>query len=396
MPVRKQLKSSQPQAFGKNALLQKQYERLYNRLEKERKSTQRRIQVTEEKCVHAIYYLLQEAESFEQQKKRKEEEEKEKRIQKEGKLPVFYYEIENEYEPPKPETKVTRGRPMTASVRTRKGSADPKGLRNRPSSASPALCTDKADSVPSAPDIQRVPSADRSKRRCSITSSCGSNQKENDSRPCSANVEPPNTTSGSNLKLWQLSLRKNSERKPSAVRRESVSKLAEEVPAASPEPESLNAFARPKTADRYRQRRPDDELSEYWNRRVASIIRKWDLQDNDQYSKDLKVIKDIGRPPYRRVDSKTGEAELRTKTFIQKYSGKYRSLLRPETAPVLENRQRRKEKISRQELATINADTAKHKKNTKMLLLKSREIKLYVENLPGVDKTQNPLNLSNP
>ncbi|XP_062602806.1 uncharacterized protein LOC134264533 [Saccostrea cucullata] len=396
MPIRKQLKSSQPQAFGKNALLQKQYERLYNRLEKERKSTQRRIQITEEKCVHSIYYLLQEAESFEQQKKRKEEEEEEKRIQKEGKIPVFYYEIENEYVPPKPETKVPRGRPMTASVRTRKGSAGIKELRNRPSSASPALCSDKAGTVTNVVDVQRVSSADRSKRRFSNASSCGSNQKENDSRPCSANVGSPSATSGSNLKLWQLNLRKNSERKPSASRKESESKSVEEAPAASPEPESLNAFARPKTADRYRQRRPDDELSEYWNRRVASIIRKWDLQDNDQYSKDLKVIKDIGRPPCRRFNSKTGEAEMRTKTFIQKYSGKYRSLLRPESAPIMENRQRRNEKISRQELASINADTAKHKKNTKMLLLKSREIKLYVENLPGVDKTQNPLNLSNP
>lgn len=294
MPFRKQLKSSQPQAFGKNALLQKQYERLYNRLERERKSTQRRIQVTEEKCVHSIYSLLQEAETYEQDKRRKQEEEEEKRIKKEGKTPVFFYEIENEYEPKQPETKTVRGRPMTASVSTRIKSADRRDLSTRPSSAGPALSVDRRGSVSTASVVIRGSSADRSNRRSSNASSCDSIKKD----------------------------------------------------------------------------------------------RKWDLKDNEQYTKDIRVIRDIGPPPYKRLDSKTGEAELKTKSFIQKYSGQYRSLLRPETAPILETRAKRNEKISRQEMASINADTAKYKKNTRMLLLKSREIKLYVENLPGVDKTQ--------
>lgn len=383
MPFRKQLKSSQPQAFGKNALLQKQYERLYNRLERERKSTQRRIQVTEEKCVHSIYSLLQEAETYEQDKRRKQEEEEEKRIKKEGKTPVFFYEIENEYEPKQPETKTVRGRPMTASVSTRIKSADRRDLSTRPSSAGPVLSVDRRGSVSTASVVIRGSSADRSNRRSSNASSCGSIKKDSslNSRPCSAKTD---VNQGNNFKFWQLSPQRDNERKLSIKNRESSAKSVEE----NQDPVVLNSFARPKTADRFRRRTLDDELSEYWNRRVARIIRKWDLKDNEQYTKDIRVIRDIGPPPYKRLDSKTGEAELKTKSFIQKYSGQYRSLLRPETAPILETRAKRNEKISRQEMASINADTAKYKKNTRMLLLKSREIKLYVENLPGVDKTQ--------
>lgn len=385
MPFRKQLKSSQPQAFGKNALLQKQYERLYNRLERERKSTQRRIQATEEKCVHSIYSLLQEAETHEQEKRRKQEEEEEKRIKKEGKTPVFFYEIENEYEPKQPETKSIRGRPMTASVRTRIKSADRTDLSTRPSSAGPALSVGRRGSVSTASVVLRGSSADRSNRRSSNASSCDSIKKDSslNSRPCSAKTD----VNQGNVKLWQLSPQRDNERKLSIGKRESSAKSVKSVDE-NQEPDLLNSFARPKTADRFRRRTPDDELSEYWNRRVARIIRKWDLKDNEQYTKDIRVIRDIGPPPYKRLDSKTGEAELKTKSFIQKYSGQYRSLLRPETAPILETIAKRNEKISRQEMASINADTAKYKKNTRMLLLKSREIKLYVENLPGVDKTQ--------
>ena len=394
MPFRKQLKSSQPQAFGKNALLQKQYERLYNRLEKERKSTQRRIQITEERCVHSIYNLLQEAESYEQEKKRKEEEEKEKQIRKEGKTPVFYYEIEKEYESKQPEVKTTRGRPLTASVRSRIRSADRRNLSKRPASAGPALST--AGSVSTAGSGVRVCSADRSQRRFSNASSCESTRKDGlvNSRPCSANTHTSQTGLENKLKVWQLSPAKSNERESPSGGRQSSAKSVRSIEE-HPEPSELNSFARPKTAELYRRRRPDDELSEYWNRRVARIIRKWDLQDNEQYSKDLKIARDMGPPPYKRLDSKAGEAEIKTKTFIQKYSGKYRTLLRPDTAPILEYRQKRSEKVSRQDMASIEAATAKYKKNTKMLLLKSKEIKLYVENLPGVDKTLNPLTLSN-
>lgn len=37
-------------------------------------------------------------------------------------------------------------------------------------------------------------------------------------------------------------------------------------------------------------------------------------------------------------------------------------------------------------MVSINVDMVKYKKNIRMFLLKSREIKLYVENLFGVDK----------
>jgi hypothetical protein len=398
MPFRKQLKSSQPQAFGKNALLQKQFERQYNRLERERKSTQRRIQITEEKCVHSVYNLLQEAELYEQEKKQKQEEERLKRIEKESKNPVFYYEIENEYVPKQPETKLVRGRPMTASVSTRRSGTQRKELRIRPSSATPALCCENGDPPASTTtNAQRISSAESSHSRLSSASSYSSVQKENvfDSRPSSADNGTLSANPGTNLKLWQLSHRRNSERKLSAVRRHSSARSVrsvDEPPEPFPEPETINTFARPKTADRYRRRRPDDELSEYWNRRVANIIRKWDLRDSDQYTKDVKVVKDMGPPPYRKLNSRTGQVER----FIQKYSGKYRSLLRQSTSPaLLDNKQKRSEKISRQEVASINADAARYKKNTKYLLSKSREIKLYVENLPGVDKSQNLLNSPN-
>lgn len=398
MPFRKQLKSCQPQAFGKNALLQKQYERQYSRLERERKSTQRQIQITEEKCVHSVYNLLQEAELYEQEKKQKQEEEKVKRAEKERKNPVFYYEIENEYVPKQPETKIVRGRPMTASVNTRKIGTQHNELRKRPSSASPALCCQNGGPASTAINVQRISSAESSHSRLSSASSYGSVQNENvfDSRPSSADIGPISANTGTNLRLWQLNVKRNSEGKPSAVRRGSSARSVRSVEESSEtfqDPETMNTFARPKTADRYRRRRPDDELSEYWNRRVANIIRKWDLRDSDQYTKDLKVVKDIGPPPYRKLDSRTGQVER----FIQKYSGKYRSLLRQTTSPaLLDNRQKRSEKISRQDLASINADTAKYKKNTKFLLSKSREIKLFIENLPGVDKSQNLLNSSNP
>ena len=142
---------------------------------------------------------------------------------------------------------------------------------------------------------------------------------------------------------------------------------------------------RPKTADYYRKKHPDDPRSEYWNDRVHILIRKWNMQDRGESYLDRRNISAIANvskpPPHIMHDPNMGQAEIKVKSFLRKYATKYRTLLVASSAPPQESRHRKSEKITRQELASIHADVAKRKHNTRMILRKSKRLKSFVEQL---------------
>ncbi|KAK3093927.1 hypothetical protein FSP39_021904 [Pinctada imbricata] len=133
---------------------------------------------------------------------------------------------------------------------------------------------------------------------------------------------------------------------------------------------------------------PTTKGQEYWNRRVRNLILKWNVEDKGESYLErwdlLAKTSSTGPPPLLTRDPNMGEAEIKAKSFVRKYANKYRTLLRIASAPPTDTRQRRSEKITRQELASIHADIAKRRKNTRTILRKSKRLKIYVEQLASV------------
>ena len=69
---KKPLASSEPQAFGRNALLQKRLESRCHRLHREHRTLQKQLDAASEKCITSIYSLLLEAEENEKEEKAKQ------------------------------------------------------------------------------------------------------------------------------------------------------------------------------------------------------------------------------------------------------------------------------------------------------------------------------------
>lgn len=395
MQEKKKLASCEPMAFGRNALLQKHLEKRCHRLSKEHRTQQKHLDAESERCVIDIYSFLLEAELNEKQSREKQSDRNAK-----AKIidTINYVSMANKkamsqssdvQDSAAISDNKTRARPLTAHGEQMK-KAENDDLSKRPVSAYASLHqkfvidSDDHDSVTDDKETE-LPKNPMNRR---ISLSTLRNMEKRTSVDEKAVLRPWQKIKQA---VGSKSTDKAKERQPVSDNNENNQKA---VPTTKSSNESkwanrsVSIRDRPKTADYYRRKHPDDERSEYWNRRVRNLILKWNVEDRGESYLErwdlLSKTSSNGPPPLLSIDPNMGEAEIKAKSFVRKYANKYRTLLRIASAPPQDTRQRRSEKITRQELASIHADIAKTRKNTRTILRKSKRLKMYVEQLAAV------------
>ncbi|OWF43352.1 uncharacterized protein LOC110459849 [Mizuhopecten yessoensis] len=408
MPMVK-LVSAQPMAFGKNALLQKRYENQCNHLGHDHRTTQRKIQGVAEQCVVSAYNLLMEAEKHEREKIERGD---------------IKYDSSNGRYSSKPSQSKTRRhlqkvRPMTAGP----GTSTPRvgHDRKRPSSATASLGkhsssvismieVDNDQTEESQMSVERRKSALVNSQSSDIQQSPTKNinQVEPQSNSHSKRTSdlhviiPKKPTSTQNRVRLQLnpSPLKSQDRDGRLLTDRSTSRASSTLsPVLEVKENNKNLHngktRRPRTADDFRRKCDEDDMTTYWNKRVTKLLKRWNLEDmsdpfltNDVVSQSDDNVtprmpsSPVLEPPTRPQEPQT-DASLKTKKFIHTYGSHFRSLLRPNSAPpVTESKVRRRPvKATRQEMASIKADISRRRKQTNAILKKSKHIRNHIQAL---------------
>ncbi|XP_033734517.1 uncharacterized protein LOC117323416 [Pecten maximus] len=408
MPMVK-LVSAQPVAFGKNALLQKRYENQCSHLVHDHRANQRKIQGAEEQCVISAYSLLMEAEKFEREKIDRGE--------------IKYDSSTGRYSTTPAQGKsrrhIQKVRPLTAAghgTSTPRVSVDNK----RPSTASASLGKQSA-SVISMIEIDNEPTVESQMTKERRNTPLANTPRSAVQQPQTENVNNTEMQSNSHsqrtsdlhviIPKHPASTQNTVRLHPSSIRPKdrdsrlltdrSNSRTSSRLSSIQEVRESDKGLhngktCRPRTADDFRRKCDENEMTTYWNRRVTKLIKRWNLEDiSDPFltNESMPYSDEIGghpqeppspilEPPTRSIEPDT-DASLKTKKFIQTYGSHFRSLLRPNSAPsVTESKNRRRPvKVTRQELNSIKADISRRRKQTNAILKKSKRIRNHIQTL---------------
>lgn len=330
-------------SLDRNITLQKDLERSCKSLEKELKIAQRKTQNVAEACVSFTYRLLQEAAIREKENVRR----RPKTSGQRG------HEVKTAHYP-EIEKRTVHVRPQTAH----NGRINQKEGQKRPSSAHPLIPTNNYSSDVDSPESE-TPHALFKATNCSKK------------MPVNKSVL---TASKNDMKTEGVNNREE-------LRGELTSRLSE-VSIASP-----LTNGRHKSADFYRRKHPECEMALFWNRRVNTLIAKWDKQDlepglNGNGNVEVPQITDSLTPPLKK--SPLTEAEKKIKAFVRRFGQKYRIQIGPgsSTSPATHDGGKNFT-ISGRELASIHAETSRRLKNTQDLLKKSEKLQQVVERYSG-------------
>ncbi|XP_060082956.1 uncharacterized protein LOC132562238 [Ylistrum balloti] len=397
------LVSAQPIAFGKNALLQKRFESRCNHLDHDHRATQRKIQGAAEQCVVSAYSLLVEAEQYEREKIDRGDIKYDSFTGRYSAMPVHG----------KARRHLRKVRPLTAAGH---GTSTPRVEldRKRPSTAIASLGNLSMTEIDNEPTFESQMSMERKNATTANNPSLvvqqtlieNKNEMESQSnshskRTSDLHVTIPKTTSQNMVHLQpNSSPLRASERNGRLLTDRSASR-ASSTQSSMRESRGCNKdvrngkIRRPRTADDFRRKCDENEMTTYWNKRVTKLIKRWNLEDmsdpfltNDSmpYSEDIVPPKEppspILEPPTRSHEPET-DASIKTKKFIQTYGSQFRSLLRPNSAPtVTESKTRRRPvQVTRQELNSIKADISRRRKQTNAILRKSKRIRNHIQTL---------------
>lgn len=331
--------------LDRNFVLQKQLERSCRRLQREYKITQRKTQILAEGCVAFTYQLLYEATL-----KEKESLKYETLL---AKTPNPDSTGNKKSHPVNTAAYISRFRPQTAHTQNDTN----KNLEKRPSSAHPLLQSEIS--------IDNIQTNDK---KGSENSGVGNawtkvKQKIQDKELINTSDDPHSD---------------NRHTQNETIITGSTENVSQEIP---------KTHHRPKTADFYRKKQPENELAIFWSRKIRSVIEKWDQEDKeedfiqsdtatDAVSCRTRTTQCITPPLQQNVLT---ESDKRLRAFVRRFGSKYRTQMQPMTTSEVSKGGRKNFKISKQDLASIHADASRRMKNTKMILKKSGKIQANVE-----------------
>lgn len=331
--------------LDRNFVLQKQLERSCRRLQREYKITERKTQILAEGCVAFTYQLLYEATLKEKESLKYE---------------TLLAKIPNhttgnkKSQPVNAAAYISRFRPQTAHAQN----GTNKNLEKRPSSAHPLLQSEIT--------IDNIQTNDKKESENSGVGNAWTTVKQK--------VQ--------NKELINISDDPHSEDSRHTQNETIITGSAENVSHEIPK-----TRYRPKTADFYRKKQPENELAIFWSRKIRSVIEKWDQEDKEEDFIQSDTVTDTVSCKTRTTQCITPplqqnvltESDKRLRAFVRRFGSKYRTQMQPMTTSEVSKGGRKNFKISKQDLASIHADASRRMKNTKMILKKSGKIQANVE-----------------
>lgn len=409
------LSSSTPVALGKNILLQRFLDIEKTHIDLNHKQEKKEILKTAEQCASAAYSLLLEAEEHE-----KEKLDDQTRAHTRESLRPPGQERPHTCKSRSKAAAVIKIRPVTAGGPSTSTPRETDQENRRPSTAYPSLGkrvsivepnedpqntteelgvelhdpedvitymnTPVLETVPRSPTFSRSHSfmEDRNaiimKLKQKNTDKSDNKQRRNSQRQMSAVVE--------------LKTPRPTEPKPPVQ-----SELDARIEAATRHPQvQAHNKRRPKTANDMRKKQPVDERTDYWNRRVYNLLNKWDMEDKPDDCRTQHNYTNVlfldSKPPEKELPKHLQppqtRAESNTRAFLQTYGSKFRSQLRPSSAPSTPSKHRRPVKVTIQELTSIKADFSRRRKDTVALLKKSKRLLGHIQGLVDASRNDRP------
>lgn len=377
-----------PLVSDKNTKLQRKCEKFCRILDKDLKSSKQKLNKEAENCVQSLYTLMLEAEEHENSRN----DANKPNAKQQTEMTSTQEHVQDEKRRSsgvRPITATGYGkRPPDVAIQNRPYSASPRIVRNEMADGETQRSRRKSSFIPEEPQFNQIipawekdtPGSLYKDRRLYWNMPIYTDQKDTETKRTNKLNQPESPRQ----------IRESSSVKPSRYVTKHSSPMNShdnfsDVESCISENElgNVKLKPRPKTAADYRRKQPEDEMSQYWSKRINRLINKWDIEDkpNNNQGLHLKcefdVAEDSGpKSPIAPPESApVGEATRRKNQFMQTYGKRYMFAIRADpAAQAAQNKYKRPVIVTRQELASIHADLAKKRKQTRLILRKSKRI----------------------